>query len=210
MQEIKVEDYLFRRLHSLGIHCVFGVPGDYSTKALGGVDAVIWIGNYLSDFNTGEFITVVNKDPTVVNVQRLNFSIGKTQYTALSSFFRPGDVVIGETSTSAFGPWGTKLPSGVNMLNQTVYGKGEGLWKRPVLVNGEGSMHLNYSLLGKTFGPAFEPKYHGPIKTCDELSELLSGHICDDAGCLEVRRSHEVFGRLANDDAAGGAHTSTP
>jgi pyruvate decarboxylase len=31
-------------------------------EALESVDTVIWIGNYSSDFNTGEFTTVVNKD----------------------------------------------------------------------------------------------------------------------------------------------------
>ncbi|KAF5668392.1 pyruvate decarboxylase [Fusarium heterosporum] len=265
-------------------------------NALEGVDAVIWIGNYPSDFNTGEFTTVVNKDATIVDLQRFSVSIGKTQYNvsmkhvlrslveslrsnpiakieqrvtwdpypkfslqasdllkqdflwgALSSFFRPGDVIIGETGTSAFGLCDTKLPSGVMMFNQTVYGsigyatgaivgvgqaivESEGKWKRPVLVTGEGSMHLtiqaladmlrwdlkpiifvlnnggytverlihgkeafynevailDYSLLGKTFGPAFGSKYYGPIKTCGELSELLSDLSFGKAGCLEL------------------------
>ncbi|KAL9562328.1 hypothetical protein ACKAV7_013411 [Fusarium commune] len=265
-------------------------------EALESVDTVIWIGNYPSDFNTGEFTTVVNKDAIVIDLQRFAVSIGKAQYPvsmkhilqrlvdslrsnpvsiasrrvtwdpypkfnfqasddlkqdflwgALSSFFRPGDVIIGETGTSAFGLCDTKLPSGVMMFNQTVYGsigyatgaivgvgqaikESEGKWKRPVLVTGEGSMHLtiqaladmlrwdlkpiifvlnnggytverlihgkeafynevavlDYSMLGKTFGPAFESKYHGPIKTCGELSSLLRDPNFGNVGCLEL------------------------
>ncbi|KAF5575143.1 pyruvate decarboxylase [Fusarium subglutinans] len=166
---------------------------------------------------------------------------------ALSSFFRPGDAIIGETGTSAFGLCDTKLPSGVMMFNQTVYGsigyatgaivgvgqaikESQGKWKRPVLVTGEGSMHLtiqaladmlrwdlkpvifvlnnggytverlihgkeafynevavlDYSRLCKTFGPAFESKYHGPIKTCGELSSLLRDPNFGNVGCLEL------------------------
>ncbi|EMT71405.1 Putative pyruvate decarboxylase C13A11.06 [Fusarium odoratissimum] len=244
-------------------------------EALESVDTVIWIGNYPSDFNTGEFTTVVNKDAIVIGLQRFAVSIGKIQYPVSmkhvciayshfwqsqltlsdsatprqfsSSFFRPGDVIIGETGTSAFGLCDTKLPSGVMMFNQTVYGsigyatgaivgvgqaikESEGKWKRPVLVTGEGSMHLtiqaladmlrwdlkpiifvlnnggytverlihgkeafynevavlDYSMLGKTFGPAFESKYHGPIKTCGELSSLLRDPNFGNVGCLEL------------------------
>lgn len=46
---------------------------------------------------------------------------------------------------------------------------------------------LDYSMLGKTFGPAFESKYHGPIKTCGELSSLLRDPYFGNVGCLEVR-----------------------
>ncbi|EWZ32627.1 hypothetical protein BFJ63_vAg4571 [Fusarium oxysporum f. sp. narcissi] len=265
-------------------------------EALESVDTVIWIGNYPSDFNTGEFTTVVNKDAIVIDLQRFAVSIGKIQYPVsmkhilqrlvnslrsnpismasrhitwdpypkfnfqasddlkqdflwgkLSSFFRPGDVIIGETGTSAFGLCDTKLPSGVMMFNQTVYGsigyatgaivgvgqaikESEGKWKRPVLVTGEGSMHLtiqaladmlrwdlkpiifvlnnggytverlihgkeafynevavlDYSMLGRTFGPAFESKYHGPIKTCGELSSLLRDPNFGNVGCIEL------------------------
>ncbi|KAM0244500.1 hypothetical protein ACHAP5_006181 [Fusarium lateritium] len=278
-----------------GVHSGAGTLSGVK-EALESVDAVIWIGNYPSDFNTGEFTTVVNKNATIVDLQRFTVSIGKTQYAvsmkhvlrnlveslrsspfvmaeqkvtwgpypkfnfqasdilkqdflwgALSSFFQPGDVVIGETGTSAFGLCDTKLPSGVMMFNQTVYGsigyatgaivgvgqaiaESEGKWKRPVLVTGEGSMHLtiqaladmlrwdlkpvifvlnnggytverlihgkeafynevailDYSLLARTFGPAFESKYHGPIKTCGELSSLLEDPDFGNAGCLEL------------------------
>ncbi|KAF4988095.1 hypothetical protein FGRMN_9961 [Fusarium graminum] len=255
--------------HYAGVHSGAGTLTGVK-NALEGVDAVIWIGNYPSDFNTGEFTTVVNKYATIVDLQRFNVSIGKTQYNvsmkhvlrslvesllsnpiakveqqvtwdpypkfnfqtsdALSSFLRPGDVIIGETDTSAFGLCDTKLPSGVMMFNPTVHGKSEGKWTRPVLVTGEGFMHLtiqaladmlrwdlkpvifvlnnggytvehlihgkeafynevailDYSLLGKIFGPAFASKYHGPIKTCGELSELLSDHKFGNAGCLEL------------------------
>lgn len=46
---------------------------------------------------------------------------------------------------------------------------------------------LDYSLLGKTLGPSFESKYHGPIKTCGELSSLLEDPNLGNVGCLEVR-----------------------
>jgi thiamine pyrophosphate-dependent acetolactate synthase large subunit-like protein len=49
-------------------------------EALESVDTVIWIGNYPSDFNTGEFTTVVNKDAIVIDLQRFAVWIGKTQY----------------------------------------------------------------------------------------------------------------------------------
>lgn len=45
---------------------------------------------------------------------------------------------------------------------------------------------LDYSLLAKTFGPAFESKYHGPIETCGDLSGLLRDPSFGNAGCLEV------------------------
>lgn len=45
---------------------------------------------------------------------------------------------------------------------------------------------LDYSLLAKTFGPAFESKYHGPIKACGDLSGLLRDPSFGNAGCLEV------------------------
>lgn len=43
-------------------------------------------------------------------------------WTTLGSFFRSGDLVIGETGTSAFGLCDSKLPVDVTMWNQTVYG----------------------------------------------------------------------------------------
>jgi pyruvate decarboxylase len=47
MPEIKVGDYLFRRLHSLGIRSVFGVPGDYELALLDLVtdNDLAWKGN---------------------------------------------------------------------------------------------------------------------------------------------------------------------
>ena len=49
----------------------------------------------------------------------------------------------------------------------------------------------DYSLLAKAFGPAFGSKYHGPIKTCGELSALLEDSGFGDTGCLEVGSSSE-------------------
>jgi pyruvate decarboxylase len=44
----------------------------------------------------------------------------------------------------------------------------------------------DYSALAKAFGPAYQSKYHGPIKTCGDLSKLLKDPGFGDAGCLEV------------------------
>lgn len=57
---------------------------------------------------------------------------------------------------------------------------------------------LDYALLAKTFGPAFESKYHGPIKTCGDLSGLLRDPDFGNAGCLEVSKLSSVFECLAN------------
>lgn len=62
-----------------GVHCGAGTLSSVK-EALESVDAVIWIGNYPSDFNTGEFTTVVNKNATIVDLQRFTVSIGKIQY----------------------------------------------------------------------------------------------------------------------------------
>ncbi|KAF1977956.1 pyruvate decarboxylase [Bimuria novae-zelandiae CBS 107.79] len=279
-----------------GVHQGAGThPG--VKDALEAADAVMCIGNYPSDFNTGEFTTVVKKSATIVDFQRCSVSIGDVEYAvttkhllsalnaslrskkfskpakqvtwtpypslgtfsadealrqdflwpALGPFFRPGDIVIGETGTSAFGLCDAALPSGVMMFNQTVYGsigyatgaivgvrqaivESGGKWKRPVLVTGEGSMHLtiqaigdmlrfklnpiifvlnnggytverlihgkeaeyndvailDYSILVKAFGPAFESKYYGPIKTCGELTHLLNTPGFRHAGCVEM------------------------
>lgn len=49
-------------------------------EVLESVDMIIWAGNYPSDFNTGEFTTIVNKDAVVIDLQRFAIWIGKTQY----------------------------------------------------------------------------------------------------------------------------------
>jgi pyruvate decarboxylase len=77
---------------------------------------------------------------------------------ALGRFFRPGDFAIAETGTSAYGIAASKLPSGANMFNQTVFGsigfatgaatgafqsiREQGNYKRCILVTGEGSLQL--------------------------------------------------------------------
>ncbi|KNB09293.1 pyruvate decarboxylase [Fusarium oxysporum f. sp. lycopersici 4287] len=47
MSQIKVGDYLFRRLHELGIRSVFGVPGDYELALLDLItdNDLVWKGN---------------------------------------------------------------------------------------------------------------------------------------------------------------------
>lgn len=73
-------------------------------------------------------------------------------------------MIIGETGTSDFGLCDTKLPGGVMMFNQTVYGsigyatgaivgvgqaikESEGKWKRPIIVTEEGFIHLTIQAL---------------------------------------------------------------
>jgi len=76
----------------------------------------------------------------------------------LSKFFKPGDCIITETGTSAYGIVESKFPPGVIQFNQTVYGsigyatgaavgafqaiKETGEFKRGVLITGEGSLQL--------------------------------------------------------------------
>ncbi|KAI6833609.1 pyruvate decarboxylase [Hortaea werneckii] len=79
-------------------------------------------------------------------------------WTALTKLFKPGDIIVGETGTSAFGLSATKLPQGCCMYNQTVFGsigyagpssagafqaaKDTGTFRRGILVTGEGSLQL--------------------------------------------------------------------
>jgi len=81
-----------------------------------------------------------------------------TRSKTLGKFFKPGDFVIGETGTSAFGLGSSKLPSGASMYNQTIFGsigyatgaavgafkaiQENNHYKRCILVTGEGSLHL--------------------------------------------------------------------
>nr|OQO17421.1 hypothetical protein B0A51_16119 [Rachicladosporium sp. CCFEE 5018] len=187
---------------------VYQGAGSYPevAKAVEASDAVFWIGNVQTDFNTGEFTDNVAEDVTV-EFQRFIVKIGKTQYdlkmvyvlraliesikekplaraaakvtwkpfpendpkpesaltqdypwSTLGKFFRPGDFVIGETGTSAFGLTAAILPKGATMYNQTVFGsigyatgaalgalkaiREMGNFKRLILCTGEGSLHL--------------------------------------------------------------------
>jgi len=103
--------------------------------------------------------------PVSITCTHFRFGILMLNVQALSAFFRPGDIIIGETVTSAFGLRDSRLPSGVVMFDQTVFGsvgyatgaivgvaqaiKESGAkWKRPVLVTGEGSMHLTIQAIG--------------------------------------------------------------
>ena len=81
-----------------------------------------------------------------------------THSQALGGFFQPGDLIIGETGTSAFGLAGSRLPKDTFMFNQTIYGsigyatgaavgalqamKENAKYERGILVTGEGSLHL--------------------------------------------------------------------
>lgn len=45
---------------------------------------------------------------------------------------------------------------------------------------------LDYSMLAKIFGPTCPSKYHGPIKMCGDLANLLESPDFGHAGCFEV------------------------
>lgn len=85
-------------------------------------------------------------------------------WNALSKFFQPGDCIIGETGTSAFGLGDSLMPNGSFAFNQTIWGsigyatgalvgasqaisEGAGGFKRAILVTGEGSLHLTAQAL---------------------------------------------------------------
>ncbi|KAK6432210.1 Pyruvate decarboxylase 1 [Oleoguttula sp. CCFEE 5521] len=187
---------------------VYQGAGSYPdvAKAVEASDAVFWIGNVQTDFNTGEFTENVAEDITI-DFQRFIVKVGKTQHNlkmlyvlralvqsikekplarsaskltweaypendpkpeaaltqdylwpTLGKFFRPGDFIIGETGTSAFGLTAAILPKGATMYNQTVFGsigyatgaalgalkaiREMGNIKRLILCTGEGSLHL--------------------------------------------------------------------
>jgi pyruvate decarboxylase len=169
-------------------------------------DAVLFIGRYPSDFNSGEFTVSINEGKTV-EFQRFWVRIGDKKldlkmkhllkalvddlkanplsrtkevsvtwdpypikgtssgkltqdflWKTLGGFFRAGDLIIGETGTSAFGMAESRLPEGAFMYNQTIFGSigyatGAALgsfiasqetkkFKRGILITGEGSLHL--------------------------------------------------------------------
>jgi pyruvate decarboxylase len=171
-------------------------------------DAVLFIGRYESDFNSGEFTARYPEDKTV-EFQRFYVRIGEKKFdlkmkylvkalvddlkanplnrtnevavtwdpypvkgtstgkltqdflwNSLGKFFRSGDLIIGETGTSAFGMANSKLPEGAFMYNQTIFGSigyatgaalgsftameedPEKKFKRGILITGEGSLHL--------------------------------------------------------------------
>jgi hypothetical protein len=51
----------------------------------------------------------------------------------------------------------------------------------------------DYGGLAKVFGPGLPSKYHGPIKTCEQLSSLFADPNFGKGGVFEVR-SHANFG----------------
>jgi pyruvate decarboxylase len=103
---------------------------------------------------------------------------------AVGSFFQPGDLVIGETGTSAFGLVASKLPKGAAMFNQTIFGsigyatgaavgaflglQETGSYQRGILVTGEGSLHLTVQAFADML--RWELK---PIMQVDPFSEVV-------------------------------------
>jgi len=86
----------------------------------------------------------------------------------MSSFLRPGDLVVTETGTSQLGFAVTRLPTGAHLWTQAVYGsigyasgaaagaavaaKEMGTFKRMILITGEGSLQLtvqSFSILAR-------------------------------------------------------------
>ncbi len=86
----------------------------------------------------------------------------------LSSYLRPGDLVVSETGTSQIGIASTVLPKGAKAWTQAIYGsigyaagaaiggsiaaKETGKFKRMVLITGEGSLQLTvqaFSILNR-------------------------------------------------------------
>lgn len=53
-QPVDVAEYLFRRLHEVGIRAVHGVPGDYELEALDYIEpaGLKWVGN-VNELNAG-------------------------------------------------------------------------------------------------------------------------------------------------------------
>lgn len=56
-QPVDVAEYLFRRLHEVGVRSVHGVPGDYNLVALDYVSktGLNWVGN-VNELNAGMVI----------------------------------------------------------------------------------------------------------------------------------------------------------
>ena len=53
-EPVDIADYLFRRLHELGVRSVFGVPGDYNLNMLDYVPkaGLNWVGS-VNELNAG-------------------------------------------------------------------------------------------------------------------------------------------------------------
>jgi pyruvate decarboxylase len=50
----------------------------------------------------------------------------------------------------------------------------------------------DYGGLAKVFGPAFPSKYHGPVKTCEQLASLLADLNFGKGDVFEVRSQHKL------------------
>ncbi|TKA73398.1 hypothetical protein B0A55_04283 [Friedmanniomyces simplex] len=148
-------------------------------------DFVLWVGSFRTDFNTGELTDFVDEKKTV-DLQRFFTKIGGQKaksskvewdpyplpeaakekkelkqdflWAALSKIIKAGDLVVGETGTSAFGLAGTWYAKGSSGYNQTIFGsigyagpsftgalkaaKEAGTVNRGILVTVEGSLQL--------------------------------------------------------------------
>jgi pyruvate decarboxylase len=107
---------------------------------------------------TQDYLWPVSLSPSNQSVNQALVEAFLTTLQTLGKFFKPGDFIIGETGTSAFGLGCSKLPSGASMYNQTIFGsigyatgaalgafkaiRESGKYKRCILVTGEGSLHL--------------------------------------------------------------------
>ncbi|KAM0513723.1 hypothetical protein ACHAPE_007549 [Trichoderma viride] len=143
--------------------CYAGVGSlPQTSKAVEDSDCILWLGHMPSDFNTGMFTDQV-KSSTIIDFQRFQITVGNKQFqarmaTRLSSFVKPGDMVIAETGTSQVGAVATKIPKGAYYWTQAVWGsigyaiggaigaaiagKELGRYKRMIVLTGEGSLQL--------------------------------------------------------------------
>lgn len=88
-------------------------------EALESSDMVIWIGNYPSDFNTGEFTTVVNKDAVIIDLQRFAVWIGKTQYPVSTKLV---SIAFGHHQRSQLTLSGSSTPRGFASFDASFHG----------------------------------------------------------------------------------------
>ncbi|OPB43758.1 pyruvate decarboxylase [Trichoderma guizhouense] len=143
--------------------CYAGVGSLPATsKAVEQSDCILWLGYMPSDFNTGMFTEDV-KSSLVIDFQRFHITVGQKQFqarmnTRLSSFVKPGDMIVAETGTSQIGALATKTPQGVYYWTQAVWGsigyaigaavgaaiagKELGQYRRMIVFTGEGSLQL--------------------------------------------------------------------
>lgn len=69
---VSVAEYLFRRLHQIGIRSVHGLPGDFNLVALDYVPkaGLKWVGS-VNELNAGEYVYFSIPTSTIADIRRL-------------------------------------------------------------------------------------------------------------------------------------------